>query len=295
MNTPINSKENNNILTVGSKNLSIENWKVYHPNGKHMFTCGERKVNWYLDKGLAKKNGKFSIILTFIPKGGGYDDGEIFGKIDRQNICVVSGDKSNLQRHHIVPYCYRTHFPKEYKSKNHHDVVLINDDIHSEYEKIADSYKTTIASIYNVKTISELSTEYSLNLRNCVKETSIVLNALNSIFKSYKFLSKNKINNKLKIVSDNTNISIYFLNKLNYIQLFKLFLLIKNKHDKDLNEFRKKYKKKYDHGYQVVSKLDSEEKLSNFIKLWRKHFIKTTKPKYMPKGWSVNFRVRTEL
>ena len=38
------------VLQIGSKNHNSENWKVYHPNGKHMFTCGEKKALWYLKK-----------------------------------------------------------------------------------------------------------------------------------------------------------------------------------------------------------------------------------------------------
>ena len=38
------------VLQEGGKNLNTENWKVYHPNGKHMFTCGEKKASWYLEK-----------------------------------------------------------------------------------------------------------------------------------------------------------------------------------------------------------------------------------------------------
>jgi len=67
-------KEHNNILKAGSKNLNTENWKVYHPSGRHMFTCGEKKAKWYLDRNLAKSIGKKKIALTFSPKGNGFED-----------------------------------------------------------------------------------------------------------------------------------------------------------------------------------------------------------------------------
>ena len=119
--------EKNNILQIGSKNLSSENWKVYHPSGRHMFTCGEKKAFWYLERNLAKLiDGERSIELTFIPKGNGFEDDEEFGRSIRIVRCVVTGVSNSLQRHHIVPYCYRTYFPEQYKSKNHHDVVLLN-------------------------------------------------------------------------------------------------------------------------------------------------------------------------
>ena len=40
---------------------------------------------------------------------------------------------------------------------------------------------------------------------------------------------------------------------------------------------------------------DTEEKIMEFVKLWRTHFIETMKPKYMPQGWSINFRIKTKL
>ena len=134
-------------LKKGGKKLSLENWKVYHPNGKHMFTCGDSKAYWYLDRTddngipLAEKISEFEIRLTFEPKGDGYSEKDDFGKSDRLIRCVVSGQEDNLQRHHIVPYCYRTYFPVEYKSKNHHDVVLITDKLHEEYEREANKLK----------------------------------------------------------------------------------------------------------------------------------------------------------
>ncbi len=66
------SRIRNNILKVGSKNLNAENWEVYHPDGTHMFTCGEKKATWYLDKDLAKRTEDGKIQLTFEPKGNGF-------------------------------------------------------------------------------------------------------------------------------------------------------------------------------------------------------------------------------
>ena len=102
----------NNILKVGSKNLNAENWEVYHPDGTHMFTCGEKKATWYLDRDLAKRMADGKIILTFKPKGNGFEADEVFGKSIRESICVVTGVDEDLQRHHIVPYCYRIYFQK---------------------------------------------------------------------------------------------------------------------------------------------------------------------------------------
>lgn len=290
-----NGKEKNNILKLGSKNLNSENWKVFHPNGKHMFTCGEKKAFWYLERNLAVIYGDKSIKLTFIPRGNGFEDNEEFGRNIRIVRCVVTGIEENLQRHHIVPYCYRTYFPEEYKSKNHHDVVLINHEIHSEYEREAVLYKDEIARIYDVKTIGELNIEYTKKLRDSGKNSSILLNTIHSIFKSYDKIPYESKLEKLYFISEETGISFDVIKEWNYIQLYKFYLLLKRKQIDDIRSFKELNREQYDHGFHVVQKLDTEEKIEDFVKLWRNHFIETMKPKYMPKGWSIDFRIKTKI
>lgn len=287
--------ERNNILKVGSKNLNVENWKVFHPNGRHMFTCGEKKASWYLDRNLAIPIGNKKIKFTFDPKGNGFEDNEIFGRGARINRCVVTGIEDDLQRHHIVPYCYRSYLPNEFKSKNHHDVVLINSKTHSEYELFANEFKSKIALLYNVKTTEELNNEYTLKLRDLNKENFITLNVINSIFKTYGKVSNSTVINKLHFISENSNIPFDKLSKYNYLQLYKLYLNLKNKCGVEVNQFKEDNRVLYDHGYQVVKQLDSEEKIMEFVKLWRNHFIETMQPKYMPTGWSIDFRIKTKI
>jgi len=285
----------NNILKVGSKNLNAENWEVYHPNGTHMFTCGEKKATWYLERDLAIRTDDGKIMLTFEPKGEGFEDNEIFGKSVREAICVVTGVEDGLQRHHIVPYCYRTYFPEAFKSKNHHDVVLINHERHSEYEQLATLFKDEVAVMFGVKTISESNIEYTGALRAAGKENAILLNTIHSLFKSYGKISDEVKLEKLQSISDNTGIPLKTVCNYNYIQLYKMYLLLKKEHENNLYIFKQEERKLYDHGYHVVQKLDTEEKIMEFVKLWRNHFIDTMQPQFMPIGWSVDFRIKTKI
>jgi len=284
-----------NILKIGSKNLNSENWEVYHPNGTHMFTCGEKKATWYLDRGLAKRMKNGRIKLTFEPKGNGFDGDEIFGKSIRETRCVVSGVENGLQRHHIIPYCYRSNFPEQFKSKNHHDVVLINYKIHSEYELLATQFKDEMANVFGVKTINEINTEYTFKLRENRKENAILLSTILSIFKSYGKITNEAILIKLNIISENSGIPYDVVCKYSYIEFYKLYLLLNDKVIRNEKEFNLKYRKQYDHGYLVVQQLDTDEKIIEFVKTWRNHFIDTMKPKFMPEGWSIDFRIKTNI
>jgi hypothetical protein len=295
METVSKSKEKNNILKHGSKNLNTENWKVYHPSGRHMFTCGEKKAQWYLDRSLAVEIGNKKIRLTFIPKGNGFEDDEEFGRGIREARCVVSGLEEGLQRHHIIPYCYRSYFPEVFKSKNHHDVVLINNIIHGDYEQLANLFKDEIGRIYGVKTINEFNVEYTAKLREIGKKNAILLNAIHSLFKCYGRITYEVILEKISFISEETGIPYETVKRYSYIQMYKLYEMLKEVHITETEKFKAEYRQEYDHGYHVVRQLDTEEKIEDFVKLWRNHFIDTMQPQYMPTGWSIDFRIKTKI
>jgi hypothetical protein len=289
------------VLKHGGKNLNSENWKVYHPNGKHMFTCGERKATWYLEKldengvPLAKKVGEFEIQFNFEPKGDGYKEGDVFGLAGREMRCVVNGEEDGLQRHHIVPYCYRSHFPVEYKSKNHHDVVLITYKYHEAYEVEATKFKNKVAEMYGIKTLNQLNLEYTKVLCQFSDTKVKTVSKLYSIFGSYGKIPQEVVNSNLMFVADQIGLSRKFISSLNYIQLYKLYLEIKKEYQKEFDAIKAANRKEYDHGYHLMQKLKTHEDIEEFVKMWRAHFVQTMKPKYMPEGWSIDFRVKVEI
>src|SRR3990172_8443475 len=84
------------------KKVPYDNYKIYHPDGSLMCFSSKKKAMWYLKNDLAKvmDGDEFKIQLTFTPKGYG-DSAELL--IGRQNCCVISGDVSNLSKHHVIP------------------------------------------------------------------------------------------------------------------------------------------------------------------------------------------------
>uniref|UniRef100_A0A0G4I5E9 3'-5' exonuclease domain-containing protein n=1 Tax=Chromera velia CCMP2878 TaxID=1169474 RepID=A0A0G4I5E9_9ALVE len=168
-----------------AKKQVYENCELLAPDGTLLSHCDSKKVQWYLDKGLAdlETEKPLRIRLRFEPTGrsacrqrerelsGGTGSaagaGEILGEeaphrgrgnglvptgeavgeeeekeesetADRQQIqqdlyyvspkenrCVVCGSRQHFLRFHVVPSCYRTHFPAEFKSHGSHDVLLL--------------------------------------------------------------------------------------------------------------------------------------------------------------------------
>lgn len=282
------------VLKFGSRKLNKENWNVFHPNGTHMYTCGENKVKWYMSRFLAHICGDKSIMFNFIPNGDWTKDAAEFYRSIRIPQCVVTGMNYDLQRHHIVPYCYRSYLPTRYKSRSHHDVVLINDKQHMAYERKATEFKKYISEYYNIPTIGELNKLYIAEMKQNATEFSGIVKEISILLKLGSNLDNDNKIRRIKHLSEITNIDYDVMIEFNYIQFLKLLLLVKKDHLKRSNSFKRLNKYKYDHGYHVMQKLDSEEKIDEFIKMWRNHFIDTMNPQFMPTGWSVDFNHNEE-
>lgn len=239
------------------------NWKVFHPNDKSlMFFCNQKKANWYLKRNLAKIINEKEIQLTFIPKGKGCAF-DLYGKSSKENICVVCGEKEELTKHHIVPKCYRKHFPDEYKSRNSHDIVSICAKHHREYEVLSDKLKVVISKQYGEMMHQIIPKD--------ILEESRVGGALVCLMKRKEMLPKEKVEvleNKIKTYFEITDLPS---------NLNELFEKVKNLKENYLNKLPSKFK-------IIVSKI---ENLQEFVEMWREHFMVNMNPQYMPLGWNI--------
>lgn len=276
------------VLRNGSRKLSIdENWEVYHPEGKHMYTTSKRKIDWYINKGLGVIIGEKKLQLLFMPKGDGFQADEIFGLTARVNQCVVCGTPENLQRHHVVPYHYRKFMPIDYKSRNHHDVVLICRKHHEEYEMIAKAYKTELARKYNVGTIEELNNAYITNVVERLRRKFKISKLLNTIITGFNNIPVNKI--------DVIGVELSSMLRFNILdKSFDELELLLKKVNKSIAKEKKEVMDvdEFFHGKAIIKQFKSHDDFEIFIKGWRQHFLDTMKPEYMPLGWSINFRCK---
>jgi len=213
----------------------------------------------------------------------------VLAEIKRLQQCVVTGVDYDLQRHHIVPYCYRTFLPERYKSRSHHDVVLINNKKHMEYERVATEFKNYLSTYYGIPTISELNKLYCIELKNNAVEYSKIIKNISMLLKLGKILGNEEKIKIIRTLSELTSIDFDIMIKYNYLQFLKLLKLVKDNHHEETFKFKKINKEYFDHGYHVMQKLDTDEKIDEFIKMWRQHFIDTMHPQFMPNGWSVDF------
>lgn len=229
------------------------NCRVYHPDGDLMFLCSAKRINWYLSRNLATiiNEDPLSIKLNFIPQGKG-NSNRSFSLERKENKCVCCGIQENLTKHHVIPSCFRKHFPDYLKSRNMHDVLIMCVSCHSKYEEFAVSFKKRLANSNNSFFHSKTSPK------------NLLIKKING----YENILKNC--NKLNIPQSRIEEIQNALNK-SKLELENLLDL-----------------PKHDFGKEVVS---NTKDIQKFNKVWRIHFLEIMKPKFMPKYWSVDHKI----
>jgi hypothetical protein len=232
-----------------SKEKIYENCRIYHPDGTLMCYCTNKRLNWYLKRNLANKLDDVSIQLTFEPKGKG-DPLALLQP--RQSICVVSGLADNLSKHHVIPYEFRKFFPLKYKDKNSCDVVILERNIHNEYEEAADILKKRLYDDFVSDVWKELNyswTEAKLKYRVINGEYFDKIPPAQQIFIKMRYEG--------------------IIEKYGFTQE-----QLTSKSSPYCNEPNK----------EIVDKIGIE----NLIVLWKLHFIKYANPVYLPDWWKPN-------
>lgn len=232
---------------------------VFSPDNLLMFRCEEKRINWYLERNLAEKisENPLSIKLNFQPNGLG-NRVKGYGLLEMSNKCVNCGNNEELSRHHVVPICYRKHFPEKFKSRYFHDVLAMCKPCHYEYEAKAQKLKKEIAREYDV---GEVKIKENKEVVFGLKSAKILINEM--IPKG----RRDEVKRKLK--------EYFGIKRLTRKRVEEF--LIKKKQDYDPNPIQSQI---------IASKI---EDIQRFIKRWRQHFLDNNSCKFLPEGWSVDY------
>lgn len=242
------------------------NCHVQHPNGTAMFNCAYKKAKWYLDRNLAIiiQQDPLIIRLTFEPAGPGRAD-DAFYLQHRKNICVRCGTTESLTKHHVVPFCYRKFFSEELKNYSAYDILPLCHDCHEEYEAFANELKDEIEAELNV--ISSPNKLIDRKLKDVCLHASAILrhgdripeHRLDKLYDTLReYYSKPSIDREDLIKAASMGKA---LRKTGYDPNGKIPV-----------------------GQLVVDRLDN---IQCFVERWRKHFLDTMSPKFMPEHWSI--------
>lgn len=237
---------------------------MIHPDGSLMCHCNNKKANWYVKRGLAIWLDDKQFQLKFAPSGHGKSNSAYYTQ-ELENRCVVCGvqeSEMGLNKHHVVPYVFRSRFPVQYKESNHHDILPTCVNCHEAYEDEANDLKQKLALKVGVSINSPLSENEQYNKK--------ILSARKVI---------DKINNKELIDSNGNLVSI----PEEKIQL------LKEKASKELLPGENKKSGAIWADKIMLDVLNGDiNNLWNFIRMWRAHFIEHAQPQFLPKHWSVD-------
>ncbi|CAL5083207.1 unnamed protein product [Urochloa decumbens] len=140
------------IKKFSCKSPVYHNCRIYASDGRLLCYCDRRKLEWYVQRNLAKliEDSPPAIMLLFEPKGRPEDEDNEFYIQSKKNICVGCGEKSHYIRYRIIPSCYRMHFPEHLKSHRSHDIVLLCVDCHEIAHSAAEKYKRRVAEEFGI-------------------------------------------------------------------------------------------------------------------------------------------------
>lgn len=228
-----------------------ESYSMYSPTGEFMCYCNKKKANWYINKNLASwlEDKKFKLI--FEPNGKGKADNPYYTKVIK-NCCVVCGSEKELNKHHVVPYVFRSRLPLEYKESNHHDVLATCINCHEIYEEKANILKKEIADELNVSMENGMSPEQIKNKK---------------IHSAQRLLEKVANGEIVGVPPDK-------------------LLMLKEKAAQPLFEDISQTGAVW--ADEIMKITLSNNTLFSFVKRWRQHFVDTMQPKYLPEYWSIN-------
>jgi hypothetical protein len=248
-----------------------ENCIITDPDGIPLTRCRRKVINWYLDRGLATLVADSTIRLHFYPKARFNRDEAMKVKI---NLCVVCGTTKKLNKHHIVPHCFRTALPVGWRGGPalFHDLVMLCTTCHSNYEIEGDKLKKKLAD------------EFGISMHGYRAIVDKKRGSLGRLARS--ILGVPNPNKKYKRLKEYPKIPDYRIEQLKQ----KVVTLLGHYPTQyDLEEmvnwmpivFTEDY---IPYGKYIVDHMDHAE----LVLMWRKHFLDTMKPKYMPEYWEIN-------
>lgn len=234
---------------------------IQAPDGSPLCRVDKRRIQWYLDRNLGEivYNDPTTLRLTFEPSGR---DGSTnpYNTSYKENICVVCGTPDEITRHHVVPYCFRKHFPKKIKDHSFHDILPLCIKCHDQYEKYALELKSEISQ----------ETGFPLNgIGNIVRNKVFHIKGAVSALLNYDKIPIKRREELLDVVRD-------FLGKQNV--LHEDLVAINDAKKTSRTDFKT-------FGQMVVEDLDN---IDSFIIKWRTHFVLKMNPKHLPRYWNFN-------
>lgn len=290
------------------------NTQLVAPDGTVLAKIGAKKAAWYVKMDLvdqvappADAPGATVLRLKFAPKGRG-NAGDAFALGEKLNRCVVCGVGGSLRRSYVVPRQFRALFPHEAKANMSHDVVLACGGCHSVMQRAAASLvaelkdEAGVGSAVQPAELAPLTDElkrmvsFGKALRRALKGQhqlpparraemeatvrrfvgagdgeAITLQHLDKVDELYQAGLQRRRDERSAAGSSSAELIVAAL-------VFGL-----GAGDVVTEEMR------------VEPDEATQRRLKQFVKRFRERFVEQVRPKHLPDGWSVDYKVMRGL
>lgn len=136
------------VKKFSAQSAVYENCRIMAENGAPLCFCDRRKLDWYVERGLAERISEEppTVRLLFEHKNADrLNDKDLFYSASKKNQCVVCGTSDHYLRYRVIPAAYRKHLPLHFKSHRSHDIVLLCVDCHEHAQLTAEGVKRKLA------------------------------------------------------------------------------------------------------------------------------------------------------
>ncbi|XP_035673576.1 exonuclease 3'-5' domain-containing protein 2-like [Branchiostoma floridae] len=247
------------------------NCQLLAPDGTLLSTIDRKKVQWYLQKELGElvSEDPLTVQLKFEPSGRPSSQDDQYYLSVKDNVCVVCGRTESYIRKNVVPHDYRRHFPREMKDHLSHDILLLCTVCHQQTGHHDNRLRNEIVREFNAPLGSEDNAKFLEDPARRKART-----AAKALLRD-----DNKIPAERKLELETHVKEFYSTEEVTTAMLMEAATL----------ETRIENENFVPHAEKVVrSLLERRDGLMLFEKRWRRHFLDSMKPRYLPPLWSVD-------
>ncbi|KAK7110101.1 exonuclease 3'-5' domain-containing protein 2-like [Littorina saxatilis] len=262
-------KQNGDAYSVRKRPL-WDNCELLAPDGQLLCTCDTRKAAWYITKGLGVKVSEEPLMvkLNFEPSGRPKSERNYYLQ-QKENLCVVCGNTENYARKFVVPQEYRKYFPNLLKQHTSHDVLLMCPPCHRHSSDHDGTLRLLLAQECHAPLNSgENSSVYQDHDLQQVKSAGRALK-----FNRDK-IPEARVQQLEKVLFD-----FYGVPEITD-DLVDMAAVLDIKQENDDYII---------HAKKVVEHSAENGGLLEFQATWRRHFVNTMQPKFLPAFWSVDY------
>jgi exonuclease 3'-5' domain-containing protein 2 len=288
------------------------NCRIISSTGRLVAYSDVSKAQWYLARGLATRveeddasldsiraEGAFSVQLNFSPeeRHGEHDFETMASLVPRMNRCVVCGTgPDHLARHHLIPKVYQRCFAVEQKAHRSHDVLLMCVDCHDLANGAVMVLKRRLAREWNAPL-------EGIGRTVPTQEERAVVKAASALQRSQEKVPADRIHLLHSIVRgwwrDNCPEHLSHLTDVFESAEALAYTSRLGREMPRRGGWQAAITQADDyvsHGRIVVERIlevQGENGIQEFIVRWRKHFIESLAPRFMPDDWRLHSRPRS--